>query len=83
MRWKPFAARRKRCAGPATWFIELHGDAALAKFDTSNRAVAEIFAKAYKRYFRYEDNGPFEEVSATAAIPSERFWLIAAQGNTL
>ena len=63
--------------GKTTWFIELHGDTTLAKFNTSNQAVADIFARGYKRYFRYEDEGPFHEVSEIDSAPRERFWLVA------
>ena len=64
--------------GPATWFIELHGDATLAKFGTSNRQVTDMFAKGYARYFRYFDEGPFHAVTGADAVPQERFWLVAA-----
>jgi hypothetical protein len=63
------------------WFIELHGNATLAKFNTSNQKVADLFATGYKRFFRYEDEGPFHAVSEAEAVPTERFWLVAVPGG--
>jgi FkbM family methyltransferase len=66
-----------------TWCIEVHGDATLAKFGTSNQAVADIFAHGYRRYFRDEDEGVFRAVSEAEAVPRTRFWLVAAPVGAL
>lgn len=67
---------------PTTWFIELHGDATLAKFNTSNQQVADLFRKGYKRYFRFVDEGPFHAVTEAEAVPRDRFWLVAVPQGT-
>ena len=68
----------KTLASRASWFIEVHGDADLAKFGGRNADVPAMFGAEFDLYWS-PDNATTDlaPLAHGAAVPTDRFFLVA------